>query len=171
MANEGHIIVKKDKPRTYRQFYGALDKKTVNGKEVYSNKPAFCYPSRIQKMGEDIDGMQKALDLGHVPPDHRMEFEHVMKQRKARHEEILEQRESAVKSFQEDPVYWESRYKELKKVIQDGMPSRKDVKEKRVNPHSVLKREKEGLEEAKREFMVIGKLIGKETNLDFLRRE
>lgn len=156
------IIVKKGRPKDFRKFFGPLDKG--------ANKPSFCYPGRIERLREEVSNMEKALDNKHVPPDHEQVFRQRFKTRKERLDKIMEHSKEAKAHFNEDPDYWKGRFTELKEEIRKTMPSRKDVKEKRVNPHSVLKQEKSGFEEKKREFMVLGKLLEEETNISHLQR-
>jgi len=163
MAESPTVIIKKSPEKDYRTFYGPLDKG--------ANKPSFCYPQRIERMAEEVKQMEKALEHNHVPPDHRAMYEANFKKKKTRLEGIREWKETAEKEFNKDPDFYQKRFKDLKKEIRELMPSRKEVKEKRVNPHTVLKREKSGLEDKKREFMVLGKLLGEETNVSFLQRD
>jgi hypothetical protein len=169
MANNGYIIVKggdgrkAEDRRTYKQFYGPVDKG--------SNKPAFCYPQRKQNMEEEVRSMERALDMGVVTGDRRMQFEASLRQKKDRLDAIGESTENAKKLFEKDKDQWVNRRKELAEEISNGMPSRKDVKDRRVNPHRVLKDEKSGLGEKKKEFIVLSRLMEEESNVSFLQRD
>jgi hypothetical protein len=169
LANAGYIIVKggdarkKEDRRDYKQFYGPLDKG--------SNKPTFCYPQRKQNLEEEVNSMQKAVDMGVVTANMRLQFEASLKQKKDRLEAIKENDENAKKLFEKDKDQWVTRRKELAEEISNGMPSRKDVKDRRVNPHRVLKDEKGGLGEKKKEFIVLSRLMDAESNVSFLQRD
>lgn len=164
MANETHIFIKgNEQPYNYRQFYGPLDKGAA--------KPSFCYPSRKQDLNEEIAKMQKVLDNGYVGKDKEMEYRVSLDARKKRIKEINDQESEAKKLFEENKDFLMKRRRELEKEITASMPSRDAVKKKLVNPHTVLKKEKGGLEDKKREFIIISRLAEEESNISFLQKE
>lgn len=173
MANEGHIIVKGKgaeergggNPRSVRRFYiPAIDKG--------NRKPAFCAPRKFDLFREETDSMQKALDMGQVDPSQRMEFEADLKKRKTRLNLLEESRDNATKIVNEDRDMWVKRRGELATEIANGMPSRRDMKEHRVNPHTVLKNEKQGgLEEKKIEYQIISQALGEDSSVARIERE
>jgi len=150
-------------PRDYQVFFGPLDKGAA--------KPAFCYPDRTEILEDEIRKMERALDMDFVSPERKMAFESKLKMRKTRLEGIREGAEKAQKIVAEDPDYWAKRRKELGRDIRNAMPSRKDVEKRRVNPHRVAKMEKEGLGEKKREYIIISRALGEESNTSFLQKD
>jgi len=167
MANAGHIIIKdgdKSRKATYRDFYGPLDKGSA--------KPSFCYPKKKELLREEIEKTQKAIDSGYIAKDREMAMKIKLKEKRERLNKISEQEESAKKLFNSNKDAWMARREALKEEIANGMPTLTDVKKRRVSPHAVLRKEKkEGLEDKKREFMVISKLAGEESNVSFLQRD
>ena len=164
-ANDSHIIIKGkgDKPYHYRQFYGQLDKGAA--------KPSFCYPSRKQDLKEEIDKAQKVLDNGYISKDKEMDFRIALNAKKKRMDEINAQEADAKKLFEENKDGLMKRRNDLKREIAASMPSRDAVKRKLVNPHTTLKKEKSGLEDKKREFIILSRLAGEESNISFLQAE
>lgn len=151
-------------PKSFRKaFYGELDKGAA--------KPTFCHPKRKQDMEEEVKKMKRVLDGGDISSEHKMSFELRLKEREGRLDKINESEERSRKNFEEDKDYWVKRRNELKETIRDAMPSRTDVKERRVNPHKVIKDEKEGgLGQVKTEFIVLSRLMGEDSNVSFLQR-
>lgn len=164
MANEGHIHVKKGRPKDYRK--ALYDAELDNG----ANKPSWTYTGRIKAMKDRLGSMEKSQSEGWVPPEERARYDHNYKREKERLEKILESKEKADKWFEENKDYAAQRREELAEHIKEGMHSKTDGMGKKVNPHTVLKREKGGLEEAKREFMVLSKGLGEESNITFLQK-
>lgn len=166
MANTGYIVIKDgDKGRrcSYREFYGELDKG--------SNKPSFCYPKRKEALKEEIDRMERALDSGYIGKDREMQIKQDLQKRKERIEKINEQEEKAKKLFNENKDAWMKRREALAEEITGSMPSRDNVKKKTINPFSTLKKEKGGLEEKKREYIVLSRLAEEESNVSFLQKD
>jgi len=163
MANAGHIIVKNSDKKSYKQFFSAIDKGSA--------KPSFCYPSRRRDLEEEVKSMERAIDMGSVSGERRMQFENVLKTKKDRLETIHQAHEDAKKVMEQDKDYWAKRRDELATKIADKTPTRKDVKDRRVNPHTVLKREKSGLGEMKTEYQVISRLMEEESNVGFLQKD
>jgi hypothetical protein len=166
MANEGHIIIKSgkgDRPYSYRDFYGPLDKGAA--------KPSFCYPSRKQDLKEEIEKCEKILANGYIGKDKEMEFRVSLKNKQKRMGEIETQEADARKLFTENEDVLRKRRETLAKEITGSMPSREAVKKKLVNPHATLKKEKGGLEDKKREFVILSRLAGEESNLNFLQKD
>lgn len=166
----GFIVVKggdgrkNEDRRSYKQFYHpTIDKG--------SSKPAFCYPSRQRDLEEEVASMERALEMGNVGSDRRLVFEAEMNKKKQRLEGIKQAHEDAVKKMEPDKDEWVARRKELAAEIRNATPSKKDVKERRVNPHTVIRNEKEGLGEVKKEYQVISRLLGEESNVGFLQRD
>ena len=169
MAHERNIIIqnksgKSSREITYRTFYGPLDKG--------SSKPSFCYPKRKEALQEEVDKMQKAIDNGHISPERAMEAKINLNTKKKRLDDINAQEAVSRKKFEDNKDEWMVRRKELAEEIAALMPTEKEVQKRRVNPHLNLQREKAGgLEEKKREFMVISRLAGEDSNIANLQRE
>ena len=182
MANEGHIIIKKSgeqvAPQKGRygtsQFYRSIDKG--------SSKPAFCYPRRAQTLKEELKTMEKNLDMGHITPERKMAYRQKMKQLESRVGEIDESFDNAKKIIESNKDGWKTRRDNLAEKISDLTPTRDDELKRRVNPHAVLRREKQGergdapLEKMKREFTVISRAFQaagefEEANHSFLQKD
>jgi len=166
MANASYIIVKdgdKTRKATYREFYGPLDKGAA--------KPSFCYPTRKQDMKDEIDKMERALSTGYIQKEREMESKRKLKEKKARLDQINEQETAARKLFAGNKDKWMERRDALAEEIRETMPSRDAVRKKIVNPFSVLKKEKGGLEEKKREYIVLSRLAGEESNVSYLQKD
>jgi len=175
MANEGHIIVK-DKPgpgrppvkRNIIRFFTEVDKG--------SSRPAFCLPTQIERYKEDVDKMEKALKMGQVQVERKMAFEQKYKQKKERLDLLYENQNNAKSIIEEDTDYWANRRTELGEEIRAATPSRKDIKTKRVNPHKIIRMEKEGLERSKQEYIIISRAMKAaghdvDSDISFLERD
>ena len=182
MANEGHIIIKKSgeqvAPQKGRygtsQFYKPVDKG--------SSKPAFCYPRRADALKREYRTMEKNLDMGHITPERKMAYAQKMKQLGNRIGEIDESFNNAKEIIESNKDGWKSRRDNLAEKISELTPTRDDVMKRRVNPHSVLRREKSGekgsqpLEKMKREYTVISRAFQaagehEEANHSFLQKD
>ena len=168
MAHSGFIIIKKDGDEkghraTYRDFYGPLDKGSA--------KPSFCYPRRKEALQEEVDKMQKAIDNGYISKEREMESKIQLRTKKKRLDDINAQESAAKKLFEENKDSWMKRRDALAEEITAATPTMADVKKRRVNPFTTLKKEKGGLEEKKREYIVLSRLAGEESNISFLQRE
>lgn len=168
MANEGYIFVpsksgKSEVATSYRAFYGPLDKGSA--------KPSFCYPRRKEALVEEVEKMQKAIDNGYIAKEREMESKIQLRTKKKRLDDINAQEASAKKLFEENKDAWMKRRSELAEEISAATPTLKDVQKRRVNPFTTLKKEKTGLEEKKREFIVLSRLAGEESNISFLQKE
>lgn len=150
-------------PEDYRIFYGPHDKGAA--------KPAFCYPGRIQELKEEVDKMEKNLAMGFVNAERKMAYEARLKERRGRLDSINESTANTQKIVNENKDFWSKRRNELAKTIRTAMPSRKDVEKRRVNPYRVAKMEKDGLGELKKEYIVISRALGEESNTSFLQRD
>jgi hypothetical protein len=167
MANEGHIIVKNKRPDGRKinisRFFRPIDKGSA--------KPAFCYPHRRASLQDEVNRMEKILEGGHISSDRKMAFEIKLNERKERLDKINASFDGAEKVISEDKDAWAKYRQDLAKEISEGMPSRQDERERRVNPHRVLKNEKRGLENKKRQYIIISRAMGEESNVSFLQKE
>jgi hypothetical protein len=179
MANEGHIIVKNSDKRTQgrwgmNQFFNPVDKGSA--------KPAFCYPRRTEGLREELHTMRNNLDSGKVDPERKMAYELKAKQIEERMVDIDNSFKTAKTIIDKDPDAWKSRRDNLAKEIADRTPSRDDVRKRRVNPHGILRQEKQGdgdkkpLEGLKREYTIISRAFQargdyEEANHSFLQKD
>lgn len=167
-STSGFIIVKKDGDEkghraTYRDFFGPLDKGSV--------KPSFCYPKRKEALQEEVEKMQKNVDNGYISREREMEYKTTLRAKKKRLDDINSQESAARKLFEENKDSWMKRRDALAEEITAATPTLKDVQKRRVNPFTTLKKEKGGLEDKKREYIVLSRLAGEESNISFLQRE
>lgn len=169
MAHEGHIIVKKDKPVDYRNFYGRMDRNQKG--EVVSNRPTFAYPTRVRDLEEEVASMKRVLDGNMVSSDRRMEFELRYKELKKKVDGIRGDEAAAMKHLEDNKDAYYSRFKELQEIIKNGMPTKKDIKERRISPHRVLREEKGGFGALKKEYQILAAMFGEETDTTTLQRE
>ena len=176
MANEGHIIVPKKSGGRYSttQFFREVDKG--------SSKPAMCYPRRAEALKEEHASMKRNLDRNMVSPERKMVYEQKMNQLGKRVEEIDKSFGGAKEIIDKDKDAWETRRNNLATKISEQMPTRDDERKRKVNPHAVLRREKQGergeqpLEATKREFTIISRAFQaagdyRESNHSFLQKD
>jgi hypothetical protein len=165
----GRVYKTDDPCRNYREFWGPHDKGAA--------KPAFCYPGRIQDLQEEVSKMERNLEMGWVSPERKMAYEMRLRQRKERLDSIKEHSERVQNIISKDKDWWVRRRSELGETIRNAMPRRKDIAQRRVNPFKVMKMEKEGiggkpsLGELKKEYIVISRALGEESNISFLERD
>jgi gas vesicle protein len=166
VANAGFIVIKdgeKNRRSTFRDFYGPLDKGSA--------KPSFCYPKRKEALKEEVEKMERVLDSGHIAKEHEMEARVTLKTKKDRLKAIDSQEGEARKLFNENKDKWMERRTTLAEEIRETMPTEENVRKRRVNPHKVLVTEKSGLEDKKKEFIVLSRLAGEDSNVRFLQKE
>ena len=159
------IIVKdKEKSRQmgYRQFIGEVSKGSA--------RPAYCNPGGISKLKETIEDMKQNLEAGNVSPEQRMKYKMNLKKHEDRLTEINDEKDRGLKIIKEDPEYWGKRREQLEKEIKAETPSRKDVKDRLINPHTVLRNEMEGLREKKLEYQIISPLLNEDSDISYLQR-
>jgi hypothetical protein len=180
MANAGHIIIKKDKEtkREGRYGMGQFFKPVDKG----GSKPAFCYPRRSKGLEEELSQMERNIKDDRVDPERRMAYEAKAKQLRERVDEIDASFKGAKDIIDKDPDAWKTRRENIAGEISDRMPSRDDVHKRRVNPHAVLRQDKDGgsgkrpLEELKREYTIISRAFQargdfEEANHSFLQKD
>lgn len=159
------IIVKdKEKARQagWKQFIGEVSKG--------SSRPAFCNPGGINRMQETVADMRRNLEEGNVAPHQREQYKMNLRKHEDRLSAIQEEKDQAVKKYHEDQEYWDKRAEQLKKEIKAETPSKQDIKDKLVNPHTVLRKEMDGLREKKLEFQVVQRLRDDDSNISYLQR-
>jgi hypothetical protein len=149
--------------KDYRNWWGPHDKGAA--------KPAFCYQRRVDNLREEVRSMERNLDMGYVSAERKMAYETRLKERKTRLDSIDAETSRVRKSLGKNKDYWVERRKELGEQIASAMPSRNDVEKRRVNPYKVAKMEKEGLGDMKKEYIVISRALGEESNISFLERD
>lgn len=150
-------------PEDHKMFWGPLDKG--------ANKPSFCYPDREQVLKNEVADMERNLAMGYVSQDRRLAFESTLKAKKERIDGLAANTRRVRNMVNDNKDAWAKRRDELGKEIRNAMPSRKDVEKRRVNPHRVAKAEMGGLGALKKEFIVISRALGEESNVSFLQRD
>jgi hypothetical protein len=165
-STAGYILVKdgdKGHRVSYKDFYGPLDKGAA--------KPSFCYPKRKEALKEEVEKMERVLDQGHIAKEHEMEARVKLKTKKDRLKAIDAQEGEAKKLFKDHKDDWMKRRDVLAEEIRESMPTQEAARKRRVNPHKVLKDEKAGLEDKKKEYIVLSRLAGEDSNVSFLQKE
>lgn len=150
-------------PEDYRIFWGPHDKGAA--------KPDICYPQRLQTLREEVQSMERSLEMGYISAERKMAYEARLKERRARLDSIDENIANTRKIINENKDFWVRRRNELAEEIRDGQPSRTDIEKRRVNPYRIAKMEKEGFGELKKEYIVISRALGEESNVSFLQRD
>lgn len=170
------IIVKDGPKRRIDDFRRDHDKGSA--------RPAFCYPRNIEDLKSEVNRAEKFLASNpEITPERKSALITQTKMKKDRLESIEAQVKEVKKEFNKDTKYWEERRKELAEKIQSNTPSRTDVKEKRVSPWAVNKMEKglKGkiglstgesmtLEEIKKEYQGISRMMDEESNVGYIQR-
>jgi hypothetical protein len=166
-SSAGYILIKGEgdskKRSTYRDFYGPLDKGSA--------KPSFCYPRRKEALKEEVSKIERVIQSGHVAKEHEMELQITLKTKKDRLKGLDAQEGEANKLFKENKDAWMKRREELATEISESMPKASDVRKRKVNPFKVLKAEKSGLEDKKKEYIVLSRLAGEDSNVSFLQKD
>ena len=155
-------------PEDYKMFWGPEDKGAA--------KPAFCYPQRVEALEDEVRSMERSLEMGYITAERKMTYAARLEKAKGRLDAINENTERVQNIIAQDPDRWNKRRKELAQDIKRGTPSRSDVKKRHVNPFTVAKIEKgvggkPGLGALKREYIVISRALGEESNTSFLQRD
>jgi hypothetical protein len=163
MANKGHIIIKGDKTKDIQRFYTPVDKG--------SSRPAFCYAKKVENFREDVASMRRAIDQGRVVGERKMQFEQKLAQKTKRLREIEDNCKNAKAIIKEDPDGWAKRREELAEIIKNETPAYSDEKKRKVNPHAILKAEKGGLGQARKEYVIISRAMDEESNTSFLQKD
>jgi hypothetical protein len=175
LANETHVIIKRNPGRfSTAQFFKPIDKGSA--------KPAFCYPRRADALKEDLNSMKRNLKRDMVSPERRMAYEQRIKQLEDKVAKIDESFEGAKEIIEKNKDAWKTRRDNLAAKIAEQTPTRDAVAKRRVNPHAVLRREKQGekndapLEQVKRDYTIISRAFQaagdyEEANHSFLQRD
>lgn len=159
------IIVKdkeKAKQMGYKQFIGEVSKGSA--------RPSFCSPGGVIKIEETVADMKKNLQDGNVDSSQREQYKINLKIHEDRVSAIKDEKDSALKTYHENQDYWDKRVEELGKEIKAETPSRKDVKDRLVNPHTVLRKEMDGLREKKLEYQILQRLRDEDSNISYLQK-
>ncbi len=170
----GYIIIKcrsgGDSERvSYRNFYGPADKG--------SRKPAFMYPKRRAALQEDVERIKDAIDEGYVTNERKASARIELKEKQDRLKQIDEATAVAQELFDNHKDVWMKRRENIAEELAARMPTRQDIKDKRVNPYRQLENEKLGnkklqpLEGIKIEYAVLSKLAGEDGLSLNLQRE
>lgn len=163
------IIVKdkdKDKERLRRMGVAAFMSSVSKG----SARPAFCNPGGVERMKETVGDMRRNLDLGNVAPHQRKQYEVNLRKHEERLSAITDETNMAKEVYNADQEYYDKRVAELEKEIRRESHSKKDVNEKRINPHTILRAEQEGLKEKKLEYQTLKRLRGESPDLTYVQK-
>ncbi len=151
-------------PKDISRFYSDVDKG--------SDKPAFCKPEHKRLFDEETATLKKALKSGLVASHRVMAQEQNLREREERGDQLNKSEHQAMAIIAEDPDGWKKRRAECAKEIRQGMPSRKEVKDRTINPFMNLRREKQGgLQALKKEYIIISRAMGEDANVSFLQRD
>ena len=147
----------------HKMFWGPLDKD--------ANKPSFCYPDRERVLRDEVKEMEQSLAMGYVSQDRQLGFEVKLKAKKDRLDGLDANTQRVRSMVNGNKDAWAERRKDIAKQIAAGMPSRKDVEKRRVNPHRIAKAEMGGLGALKKEYIIISRALGEESNVSLLQRD
>ena len=156
----GPTVLTKSENRNWKDFFGPGSKGSA--------KPAFTSPSRVDGIKAERDHLKKQLDSGLIHPSRRMEIEERLRHYEERVDKFRDEKDSAKELYKQDQDYWDTREKELNKVIRDATPPDKMIEKRKVNPHVILKAEQSGLKEKKLEWQTIRSLQEEDTDLTYL---
>lgn len=164
----GYIIIKnkagETERKTFRNFYGDVDKG--------SRRPAFMYPRKKVALQEEISRIKDALDEGYVTSERKSAVKIELKEKQDRLKAVLDSEAAAQELFDDHKDTWMKRRENIAEEISMRMPSKQDVKDKRVNPHRQLATEKAGgLENLKIEYAILSSLAGEDGSAALLQRE
>ncbi len=160
------IIVKnKEKAREmgYKAFFGSVSKGSA--------RPAFCNPGGIMRLQETVADMARNLEQGNVAPHQREQYKIALKKHEDRLTAINDEKTEAEKIYKADTEYWDKQVDQLEKEIKATTPSRKEIKDRMVNPHTILRTEQEGLKEKKLAYQIIQGVRGGDSNISYLQRK
>ena len=175
------------------EFFGSVDRK--DGKpdgRITSEYPAFYFTTQIDELAENIARNERAIESGAINPQSVPELKAEIKRDKQRLSEI---NKSHIKLTDTDKDEAAALYKNLADQIQDSMFTRSDMMKGLANPHDELKRMKTPLRpvgkngkvfkkmginpvkgkvsrtQAARVFKILGKVLGENTNTEYLRKD
>ena len=158
------IIKDKDKAKSmgWKQFIGEVSKGSA--------RPAFCNPGGISRMQETVNDMRRNLEQGNVAPHQREQYKMTLKKHEDRVSAITDEKENAKKLYQENQEYWDKRADQLKKEISAETPTKAEIKDRMVNPHTILRNEMAGLRDKKLEYQTIQHLREDDPNISYIQR-
>ena len=136
-----------------------------------SARPAFCNPGGINKMAEVVSDMRRNLAEGNVDSSQREQYKMNLRKHEERLSEIQSEKDNAKKLYAEDQEYYDKRVEQLKKDIRAAVPSKTEIKDKMINPHTVLKNELAGLRDKKLEYQVLQHIREDDSNISYLQRK
>lgn len=172
------IIIKSEPKRSMRQFFFPHDKG--------SGRPAFCYPENISSLKEDTEKLEKLIQSRMIHPSHELEAKDRLRQLKGRLKEIEKQQHEVKTEMSKNREFFTSRREELAVLIREHTPSKSQRKLKKVSGREIYAREKglKGklpallhggetftLEEAKREFMMLSKALGEDSDISHVEKD
>jgi hypothetical protein len=173
------------------QFFTAIDR-NKDGK-IKSDYPAWTFPQQIENAKEEIGMKERALQSGSVDRESEGEYK-LLLERESKRLEAIENSRPKLDAIQIDLC--DKVYKDLKKGIQDSMPSYSDIHMNFVDGHEEHRRNSKpcikvtgktaelaqnnsirvsdkgemSRKDASKLYKIIGHAIGKDTNVERLRK-
>lgn len=173
MANEGHILIKKqayrEHPRPHLVFFSP--KVDVDKQGNFNNRPAWQMQKHVEALQENVDYKKKALGEGFVPQESRKTFKGILEKEEKRLDAILESKDIAEKIIKEDREFWQKKYEEMAHNITENTPTETDYHKRRPNPFKIAKMEKaefkDGMtfQEYKSAWQCIGRALDEDSNI------
>jgi hypothetical protein len=143
-----------------------------------SMMPTWYNPSHLEEENDWIRRAKGQMDQNLVPHDDVMRLKAELKLRENKVKKILQSRMETEKRIEKNKDESFSRYKELEEKIKESMPSRDEMfhvdgkhgmRARRVDPR--IEAETEIYRKhLVREWKIIGKVIGENTNIERLRK-
>jgi hypothetical protein len=193
MANEGHILIKRGRPKMKVEGQGRDYRKAFFHPKLDRDKHGHYYArpwfTRCEKDIEDLQDAVKrdeeALTFNFASsPQVRETIAANLSRNKDRLDKIEESKANAEKELSEHGAEWKQRREDLKALIRELNPSRKDIKERRITPGIVAKRQQETVpvkdlstgedmtfDDAKKEFIVLSRILGEESYIGALDKD
>lgn len=175
------------------EFFGSVDRKDGKpGEKIVSEYPAFYFTTQIDDLVERIASNERALKSGAINPVAIPELKAEIKRDEQRLSEI---NKSHVKLTGKDKDEAATLYEHLGSQIKDSLFSRSEMKKGLANPHDELKRmtnpiipvgkfgkvfkqmgidpvkSKVSRNQASRVYKILGKVLGENTNTEYLRKD
>uniref|UniRef100_A0A6M3JBR3 Uncharacterized protein n=1 Tax=viral metagenome TaxID=1070528 RepID=A0A6M3JBR3_9ZZZZ len=179
MANEGHVIIKKqayrEHPRPHLIFFSKKVDVDKNGNP--NNRPAWQMPRHVESLQENVNYKKKALEDGFVPQESIKTWKTILEKEEKRLCDILESKDASEKIINDDREFWQKKYKEMGDKISQNTPTETDYHKKRPNPHKIANMEKSVFEDGmtfqqyKSAWQCIGRALDEDSNIANLVRD
>ena len=142
-----------------------------------SSKPAWYYSAQIDEEKEWIRRAERELKEQTIPMEKIAELKVQLKVRKDKYEEIMKSKDASEKLVNTDKDKAFKRHTELEEIIKESMFTRDEMHYR--DKHGRRHRTVDPREEAERgihrnhlikEYTILGRLLGENTNIEALRR-